>query len=98
MDAKFEFIFNDETGGVDGGVDIRNATFVESMSFLGTAIFRIVNDIDMFAKKDGMTEEEAAGLVLEITRHTLMTYGKRVGKETMEKAYEIISELDAERE
>ena len=98
MGAKFEFIFNDETGGADGGVDIKNATFVEAMSFLGTAIFKIVNDIDMFAKKEGMTEEQAAGMVLEITRHTLMKYGKRVGKETMGKAYEIISEFDAEGE
>lgn len=97
MDAKFALAINSETGEVNGGEDIKNCTFVEAVAFLGTVIRRCMADVEAIAEEKGSKKEQAVALVLELIRAALEDYEKAIGKETMQKAYDLNSEINAER-
>lgn len=98
MDAKFALVMNSETGEVNGGADIKNCTFVEAVTFFGTVIRLCMADVEATAEKEGIKKEQAVALVLELIRAALEDYEKAIGKETMQKAYDLNSEINAERE
>lgn len=97
MNAKIALAINTQTGEVDGGLDVTNCTFVEAVAFLGTVIRRCMRDVEEIAADEGLKKNEAASLVLELMRAALEDYEKAIGKETMQKAYDLYSDINAER-
>lgn len=97
MKAKFTFEMDTQTGAVGGESKISNCGLTEAAAFLATAMVKILSDVHALAKKEGLEEKKAAGLVLEICKCAMENYAEKVGKDTMLAAYELNSRFEAER-
>ena len=97
MKAKVEMTFDGANFG--GGLELENISTVEAFAFMTTAMTKLLKDVHGVAMEQGRDKEKATALTLHCAELALDRYAEKIGKDTVQKAYEYndaIKEMEGE--